>query len=132
MDDAEKKVVLAVDDSPVHLSVLANFLKNKFTLMAFKTAGEALNHMDAAVIDIILLDIEMPGLSGFEFLRTVRKKPKYWNVPVIIVSGHTEDDVVNHAMKAGADDFVGKPVNQEELLQKIETLLNNPPKHSFF
>ena len=126
-----KKTVLAVDDSPVSLQILASFLSAEYRPMIAKSAAEAITLMSKTRPDLILLDIEMPDVSGFEFLHTIKKNPKSMNVPVIIVSSHSDEQFVIHSKNAGASDIIPKPVNKEELLQKIKRALENPPKNIF-
>jgi CheY-like chemotaxis protein len=74
-------------------------------------------------VDLILLDIEMPNISGFEFLYDIRKIPSYISVPIIIVSGHTEEEFLNEARKSSAADVLTKPVNPNVLVSTIEKTL---------
>lgn len=105
-------------------------LEKDFDVRICKSAGTALKILETLKVDLVLLDIEMPGMSGFEFLHTIRKKPEHWNTPVIIVSSHDEREFFSHALKQGADACVAKPVRAEELLQKIQEILDKPPRHS--
>jgi PleD family two-component response regulator len=122
-------VILAVDDMVTDLAFLRSILEPHFDVRVSKSGGIALKILDTVKIDLILLDIEMPGMSGFEFLHGIRKHPKYVNIPVIIVSGHSSEDFFTHAIKQGADECVAKPVNSEELLRKVNQILENPPQH---
>jgi CheY-like chemotaxis protein len=118
-----KKIILAIDDNPVQLRLFKEMLVPRYDLRAVKAASEALNFMNANKVDLILLDIEMPNISGFEFLGDIRKIPSYISVPIIIVSGHTEEEFLIQARKSSAADVLTKPVQPEVLVRTIEKTL---------
>jgi len=124
-----KKSILAIDDDPVVLRVLSALLASAYELRISKSAMEATVLMVQSQPDLILLDIEMPDISGFEFLHTIKKNPKFMNIPVVIVTSHHEAEFATHAEKSGASGVVPKPINKDELLQKISFALENPPKN---
>ena len=116
----KKKVILAIDDNVQQLAEFKCILVPKYNLRAVKAASEALSFLNKNSVDLILLDIEMPNISGFEFLEDIRKIPSYIKVPIIIVSGNTGQDFFNHARNSTAADVLTKPVTPEELVEKIE------------
>ena len=126
---AEKKSILAIDDDPVVLRVLAALLASSYELRISKSAMEATVLMVQTLPDLILLDIEMPDISGFEFLHTIKKNPKFMNIPVVIVSSHCENEFASHAEKSGASGVVAKPINKDDLFNKIAYALEHPPKN---
>ena len=121
---ADKKSIMAIDDDPMVLKVLTALLTPAYDLHFSKSAQEAIDLMNTFHPDLILLDINMPGMSGFEFLHTIKKQPNYQNVPVIIVSGHCETEFIIYAERSGANAVVSKPINGDELLKKIEKVLS--------
>ena len=126
---AEKKNILSIDDDPMVLRVLTALLTPTYDLRISKSAADAMSLMDQLLPDLILLDIEMPNISGFEFLHTIKKNPKYMNIPVVIVSGHCETEFVIHAERSGAIGVVAKPIIQEELIKKINFAFENPKRN---
>jgi len=126
---ADKKLVLTIDDDPMVLKVMTAFLSADYDLRIANSAAEALRLLDQFIPDIILLDIEMPDISGFEFLHTIKKNPKFMNTPVVIVSGHSEPEFAAHAEKMGAGGLVAKPVIREDLYKKINYAFQNPQKN---
>ena len=126
---ADKKKILAIDDDPVFLRTLTSYLNPSFDLQISKSAAEATILLKDVKPDLILLDIEMPDISGFEFLHDIKKNPLLMKTPVIIVSGHTETEFVIHAEASGANGVVSKPVNREDLLHKISEVFEHPPKN---
>ena len=126
-----KKVVLAIDDNPVQLKLFEEMLVPRYDLRAVKSASDALHFLNKAglnSIDIILLDIEMPNVSGFEFLTDIRRIPRYFHVPIIIVSGNTSQDFLVTAKNSDANDVLIKPVTAEKLVESIDKALEASAK----
>ena len=119
----KKKTVLAIDDNVQQLKEFQYFLTPQYDLRVVKAASEAISFLNNNKVDIILLDIEMPNISGFEFLYDIRKIPSYLEVPIIIVSGNTGKDFFNEARKSSAADVLTKPVLQKDLVDAIEKYL---------
>jgi CheY-like chemotaxis protein len=115
-----KKIVLSIDDNVQQLTEFKCILVPKYDFRAVKSASEALNFLNNNKVDIILLDIEMPNISGFEFLDDIRKIPSYIMVPIIIVSGNTGEDFYKQARNSSAADVLTKPVEPERLITAIE------------
>jgi len=117
---AEKIVILAIDDNVQQLNEFRAILDQNYDLRVVKAASEAISFLNKNMSDIILLDIEMPNITGFEFLDDIKMIPSYFNVPVIIVSGNSGLDFLNKARQSGAADVLTKPVNPEVLVNTIE------------
>jgi PleD family two-component response regulator len=115
-----KRIVLAIDDDAQQLREFKLILVPKYDLRVVKSASEALSFLNSNKIDVILLDIGMPNISGFEFLGDIRKIPSYMDVPIIIVSGSSGPAFYEQAKKSGASDVLTKPVKQDELVNAIE------------
>ena len=116
----EKKVVLAIDDNLQQLSEFKSILAGRYDLRVVKSASEAISFLNKNQSDVILLDIEMPNISGFEFLEDIRKIPSYVTVPIIIVSGNSGPDFFLKAKTSSANDVLSKPVDPEVLINTIE------------
>ena len=130
----DKKTILAVDDNVTELAMLNRYLRDHYDFRGAKSAVEALEIMNSAAvhaIDMILLDIEMPDISGFEFLHTIRKNPQFMTTPVIFVSCHTEPDIMEHAKKSSAAEVLTKPVDPAVLLETIDRVFSSPRKTPF-
>ena len=115
-----KKIVLAIDDNLQQLTEFKLFLVPKYDLRVVKSASDAMSFLNNHESDIILLDIEMPNISGFQFLYDIRKIPSYLDVPIIIVSGNSGEDFLKQARESSAADVLTKPVSQELLISTIE------------
>jgi len=126
---AEKKIILSIDDDQLILRVLTNLLAPAYDIRIARSASDATQLMAQLQPDLILLDIEMPDVSGFEFLHTIRKNPKFMKTPVIIITGHSDEKILSYAEKSGASGVLTKPVDQDELFTKIDYAFKNPPKN---
>ena len=118
-----KKIVLAIDDNATQLQEYKTVLIPTYDLRVVKSASEAIGFLNKNKSDIILLDIEMPNISGFEFLADIRKIPSYLKVPIIIVSGNSGKDFFEQARNSSAADVLSKPVKGEVLITAIEKFL---------
>jgi CheY-like chemotaxis protein len=118
-----KKVVLSIDDNPQQLQEFKAILGARYDFRAVKAASEAISFLNANKVDIILLDILMPNISGFEFLDDIRKIPSYMDVPIIIVSGNTDADFMTKARSSKTSAVLAKPVSAEVLINSIEKAL---------
>ena len=124
MEDG-KAVVLAIDDNVQQLSEFKSMLVPKYDLRVVKAASEAVSFIIKTNADIILLDIEMPNVNGFEFLNDVRKIPSYISTPIIIVSGNSGTDFLIKARNTSAVDVLIKPVRPDLLIAAIDKALAN-------
>ena len=119
----EKPYILFVDDNPKNLQVLGNLLMRDF-MTAFATNGpEALKSIEKKQPDLILLDIMMPEMDGFEVCKRLKADPKTSDVPVIFLSARTETEDIVQGLKLGAADYVTKPFCRPELLARVHTHL---------
>jgi adenylate cyclase len=118
----EPVTILAVDDQPANLRLLDAVLSPRGYRVVRATSGEqALELLPSSGVDLVLLDIVMPGIDGYEVCRRIRSAPETAFLPVVMItaSGHREK---TRAIEAGADDFVSKPFDQSELLARVASL----------
>jgi PleD family two-component response regulator len=118
-----KKVILAIDDIPVSLATIRSILKDDYDVRLSKTVKLAIQILNVVRVDLILLDIEMPNVSGFDFLRYLRSIPDKKNIPVIFVTSHKNADLINEAVKIGANGYILKPISPHVLTSKINSVL---------
>ena len=119
--DKVKKVLVA-DDDPAILDVMRMMLEFEGYEVATTPNGATILQMDSGLPDLLLLDIWMSGTDGRELCRRLKLNEKTKNIPIVLVSA--SKDVEHSAREAGADDFIAKPFEMNELLQKIEKNIN--------
>ena len=122
-----KKNILVVDDEPSWLKVLRYFLENKgYAVRTVSSAVEALQTLQTYHPDIILSDVRMPEMNGFDFLDTIRKTPNVSKTPVIFFSAIDDYDARKTAKDLGAADYIVKPFDQEEVASVLHKHLRLP------
>ena len=114
--------VLVVDDQPANVRLLEAILAPRGYDVASASSGEeALAMIAASEPDLVLLDIVMPGMDGYQVCRTIRERTETAYLPVVMVTASGDEQKVK-ALEAGADDFLTKPINQSELLARVASL----------
>jgi twitching motility two-component system response regulator PilH len=117
------KNVLVVDDSPTDQHLLTEMLKKHGFTVSTATSGEdGVAKAKAEKPDLILMDIVMPGMSGFEATRAITRDPDTANIPVIICSTKGQETDRAWGMRQGAKDYLVKPINEAALMEKIQAL----------
>ena len=119
----KKKTILAIDDDITSLNTMRAILEGIYEVSLAKNTGIAKTILGTANVDLMLLDMEIPGVSGMEFLETINADPLFYHIPIIIVSSHGTADRIITAQKKGALDFVVKPVSAATLLWKVQCAL---------
>lgn len=119
----EKPVILAVDDEPFNLDLLEQELMDDYRVVIARDGAAALETVDACSPDVVLLDVAMPGMDGLEVLRRLRRSDRHITTPVILLTAHTALDDRVRGLDAGADDYVTKPFESEELHARIRSAL---------
>lgn len=121
---AMRRIALVVDDSLTMRKVLSRVLEREdFEVITANDGMDAIQKLQLITPDIILTDIEMPRMDGFEFSRYVRDNEKTSNTPLIIISSRTADKHRNVARELGVNAFLGKPVQDDELIEQVNALL---------
>lgn len=115
-----KKKVLVVDDEKTICVLLENFLSPEHIVVTKNSGLEALNWLDTNIPDLIISDIQMSNMDGFEFLKEVRLKGFTKHTPVIMLSGRTESKERVKCYQIGAQDYLAKPFNPEELKEVVK------------
>jgi two-component system cell cycle response regulator len=116
--------VLIVDDNPQNVELLTAFLETLPIQLSTATDGiEALEAVEASHPDLILLDIMMPRMSGYQVCRKLKADPATRDIQILMVTALSELGDVEQAAECGTDDFISKPVNKFELLTRVKSLL---------
>ena len=120
---SQASVVLIVDDNAKGREALEDLLYGQGYTLAFAADGlEALRQAAALTPDVILLDVMMPGMDGFEVCQSLRANPRLAEVPVVMVTALNDNSVRLRGLGVGADDFITKPFNRAELRARIKTI----------
>lgn len=115
--------LLVVDDQPIHLQVLYRALSAGHQLFMATSGAQALRVCREQSPDLILLDVVMPDMDGFEVLRQLKATPETTDIPVIFVTAHGGDEIETHCLQAGAVDFIPKPINPNVVRARVKTHL---------
>jgi len=116
------KKILIVDDSNTNVVLLEAILKNRgYKILTAMTVKEAFSILESDPPQLILLDLLMPNVNGFEFLEEIKKKEVTRNIPVIVVSAVSDETNKKRTENLGASDYIEKPVDINELVEKVET-----------
>jgi class 3 adenylate cyclase/CheY-like chemotaxis protein len=122
--------ILVVDDTPQNVKLLADLLTVKgYRVVTAASGPEALKQMEAERPDLVLLDVVMPGMSGYEVCRKIRENPATQILPVVMATSLDPAQERIKGIEAGADDFLSKPINQPELLARVRSLLRIKEMH---
>ncbi len=123
--DVDKLTVLVVDDVPLNVLLIKKMLSQyTFQLKTANSGQAALDIIAQDMPDLLLLDLMMPGIDGFEVIRRLRADEKTKKLPIIILSAlNSEADIVK-GFKLGANDFINKPIIMEKLISSVTTQIN--------
>jgi DNA-binding response OmpR family regulator len=121
-DEPEWKILIA-DDNPQNVELIEAFLSEfSFTTATAVDGEETLRKAAEFHPDLILLDVMMPKVSGFEVCRRLKADPQFAEVPILMVTSLRENADIERAVEAGADDFLSKPIHRQVLLHRIRKL----------
>lgn len=116
--------VLVVDDTSKNIQLVGSVLRNKGYGIAYATSGlKALTAIEENEFDLILLDVMMPGIDGYETCKRIKKQKNGEHTPVIFLTAKTDEESIINGFDCGGIDYVTKPFNQRELLARVETHL---------
>jgi diguanylate cyclase (GGDEF)-like protein/PAS domain S-box-containing protein len=121
----EKRTVLIVDDEPLNIKTIHSLLKDNYTIKVANSGERALKVVENEFIDLILLDIMMPEMDGFEVAKRLKSNPKTAKIEIIFITAKHDNETIVNGFKLGAVDFVSKPFSKEELLMRIDTHMEN-------
>lgn len=124
-----KKHILVVDDVTTNLHCVGEVLKEKYILSMAKSAEQAFKILEKNVPHMIILDIKMPGMDGFEFLEKIRGDIRFATVPVIFLTADKQEEYESKCLRMGASDFIRKPFSADVMLSRIERILEQEAKN---
>lgn len=122
MKGKEKWTMLLVDDMEINMAILENIFENDFIIQKAEGGRQALDILNSAKIDMVILDIVMPEINGFEVLRAMKEDERLAAIPVVIATSDVEGNE-EKALLLGADDFITKPYNPAIVYKRVENIL---------
>ncbi|MCA8237904.1 response regulator transcription factor [Burkholderia cenocepacia] len=115
--------VLYLEDDPAYVELIASILEMAgYRVQAVSNGNQAIRHLESSVVDLLILDWQVPGMSGFEVLQWTRERIG-GRLPILFLTNRMREDEIFSAMNAGADDYMVKPINRFELLARSNALL---------
>ena len=123
-------ILLIEDDRPLNKAISVYFKKEKFYVLSSFSGQEALDMLSQNNLDLIILDINLPDLSGFDLIEQIKIINS--NIPILILSACDLDSAILHGFNLGAEDYVTKPFNIEILHKKINVILKRNTKNTFY
>ncbi len=121
-----RKRILLVDDDPDLVETVEFFLTaNDYDVIVATNGKDGLEQAEARKMDLVLLDVTMPGMDGLEVCKRLKANAMTTSIPIIMVTAEGKGDDVAHALSAGAKDYVVKPFNLEDLVERIEVVLGD-------
>ncbi len=118
-----KGKVLVVDDEVLNLNLIEAYLDEEYEVIKAQSGSEALNKIIEDKPDIVLLDIMMPQISGYDVCRSIKENGATRFIPIVMCTALSGSEAKIKAIEIGADDFLTKPINREELFARIKSLL---------
>jgi len=115
----EKPKILIVDDEKINLNILLNILGLKYEISVALNAQKALKLIQKKKFNLILLDIIMPQMDGFELCKILKSNPQTKDIPIMFITAQTDDDIIEKAYEIGGIDYITKPFRPKELLTRI-------------
>lgn len=124
MESSGKRKIVAVDDSGIILKMLIKVLGESYDLHAFSSGKRALQFLKEKTPDLIILDIDMPEINGYDMLKMIKEREHLKEVPVIFLTSNNDKSHVVKAVAVGAKDYVVKPIDEDILSRKVQALLD--------
>jgi len=121
--DPKRKIIMLLDDNPTILEIGKNILKDLYRVYPIPAGEILLDLLEQVTPDLILSDIDMPGLNGYEVIRTLKKNPAWAHIPVIFLTSRADEGSELEGLSLGAIDYVFKPFSAPLLLKRIENNL---------
>jgi CheY-like chemotaxis protein len=121
-----KRTVMVVDDQRYQFEFISKMLKDEPYHLVFASSGaEAMRILRQTQPDILLMDYQMPDMDGMQVMRWMRSSSHFSVIPIIMITSNSEESIVENSLKAGATDFMVKPLNREALIQKVAKVLQD-------
>ena len=120
--------LMVVDDAITILTLVDNLFKRSYDVIKCNSVEDAMEVLTESIPDVIISDLNMPGTTGEEFVKVLKSDPKYKSIPILILSSIQDVYTRIRLLQLGAEDYVQKPFNPEELRLRIEIILRRGGK----
>ncbi|MDR3238378.1 MAG: response regulator [Spirochaetia bacterium] len=120
MENSERKTIFLVDDTTTNLDIGKSFLKDQYKTYPLLSAEKMFAVLEKVHPDLILLDIEMPVMNGYEAIKKLKAEPAWAGIPVIFLTSKTDNGSEQEGLRLGAVDYVKKPLSAQVLLESIK------------
>jgi two-component system chemotaxis response regulator CheY len=122
------KTLLLVDDSATHRSLIRVFLTgHDLRFLEADGGAEALRILDRKHVDLLIVDVKMPGMDGLELVRRIRKQPETRDIPIVLLTASVADEIEGEGKRAGANALLHKPISSAGILEIVQRLLSLAP-----
>lgn len=119
-----KKSILFIEDEEELLITVGNLLSDKgFDVICVKTGEEAISYLTDNKPDLLLIDLKLPGMDGFDIMKEVRSKESIASIPMVVLTAYNDLNAMMHAKKSGAADYITKPFDFEYLITTVSNIL---------
>lgn len=116
----DSKKILVVDDDSANLTLIDGILSSLYKVYPIDSGEDALEFLEIQRPDLILLDVEMPGMSGTELFRIIKSNPDLSNIPIIFLTGLSDVESEADAFRLGVSDYIRKPINDVIMLARVK------------
>lgn len=124
VSNLSKQNILIVDDTPTSLTILGGWFSDNYNIYIATSGKDALERVEEVLPDLILLDIMMPGMDGYEVCRRLKEKSKTRNIPIIFISAKASEEDESKGLELGAVDYIKKPFNSPIVKSRVHTQLS--------
>jgi len=118
-----RKKIIIVDDNASYLAIVRNLLKPYYDVYPAPSGVKLLELMEKFIPDIVLLDINMPEMNGYEVIKVMKENPRFKSIPVVFITAKDDEESAVKGLASGAADYVTKPFHGSLLLRRISNLL---------
>ena len=117
------KKILIVDDAEFNIDLLEQLLEDDYELVVAENGAEAVEQAQSEKPDLILMDIAMPVMDGYDATRRIKANPELSDIPIMAITSHAKEGDRQKTFDAGCDDYLSKPIDEDVLLEKVANLL---------
>jgi len=123
MGEINQKLIFIVDDNDANLTLAASILEEEYRVLTMPSAQKMFSLLEKKKADLILLDIEMPEMTGLEAIVLLKQNPALKDIPVLFLTGWSDEKLISDAKNAGALDVINKPIVRSALLDHVKNHL---------